>query len=97
MTFSGLESSVWAFASAVAMAATLSLDRCMADLHVHEVEADSTRLGAFGTDAVAQALGHGRAITLCGGLERVVAIIKPAHPQPAVLSIFSNCRRVATR
>jgi hypothetical protein len=26
--FSGLESSVWAFASAVAMAATLSLDRC---------------------------------------------------------------------
>src|SRR5260370_25307075 len=56
MTFSGLESSVWAFASAVAMAATLSLDRCMAELHVHEVEADSTRLGAFGTDAVAHCL-----------------------------------------
>ena len=38
--FSGLESSVWAFASAVAIAATFSLERCMARLPLDQIEAD---------------------------------------------------------
>ena len=42
IAFSGLVSSVWAFASAVAMAAVLSLDRCMTNLHLDQIEADCT-------------------------------------------------------
>src|SRR5882757_8582338 len=52
ITFSGLVSSVCAFASAVAIAATFSLERCTASLRLNEVEADCTRLGAFRPDAV---------------------------------------------
>ena len=42
IAFSGLESSVCAFASAVAIAATFSLERCMIALRLNEVEADRT-------------------------------------------------------
>src|SRR5882757_266467 len=62
MAFSGVESSHWAFASAVAMAATLSLDRCMGGLHLDQVEADRARFGAFGPYAMTHrlfgVLGH---------------------------------------
>src|SRR5450759_5852676 len=56
IAFSGLESSVWAFARAVAIAATLSLDRCMESLHLDQIEADRARFRAFGPDAVAHRL-----------------------------------------
>ena len=50
--FSGLVSSPWALASAAAMAPMVSLERCIGGLHVHEVEADRARFGAFGAQAV---------------------------------------------
>src|SRR3954453_16181315 len=50
--FSGLVSSIWAFARAPAIAPMLSLERCMTDLHVMKVEADRARFGAFGPDAM---------------------------------------------
>src|SRR5437660_5581064 len=50
--FSGLVSSAWALASAAAIAPIVSLDRCMAGLHVEEIEAHRTRLGPLGADAV---------------------------------------------
>src|SRR5579863_1597382 len=56
IAFSGLESSVWALASAVAIAATFSLQRCMGGLHVSEIKADGTRLRALRPDAVADRL-----------------------------------------
>src|ERR1700688_2265192 len=60
--FSGLVSSDWALASAPAMAPIDSLERCMAGLHVEEIEADGARLRALGPDAVAGrllgVLGH---------------------------------------
>src|SRR3954453_21387844 len=46
--FSGLVSSIWAFARAPAIAPMLSLERCMTDLHVMKVEADSAGFGALG-------------------------------------------------
>src|SRR5215211_3048657 len=54
--FSGLESSVWAFAKAVAIAATLSLDRCTARLLLQEVEAHSARFGSLCPDTMAHCL-----------------------------------------
>src|SRR5437879_1063172 len=56
IAFSGLESSIWALASAVAMAAMLSLDRCMGSLHLDQVKADGARFRAFCPDAVAHRL-----------------------------------------
>src|SRR4029077_8482110 len=52
IAFPGLESSIWALASAVAIAATFSLERCMAGRHLNEIKADRTRLRAFRPDAV---------------------------------------------
>ena len=60
--FSGLVSSACALASAAAIAPIVSLDRCMARLHVEKIEADRARLGAFGANAVSRGflgvLGH---------------------------------------
>src|SRR5665811_1815330 len=56
IAFSGLESSVWAFASAVAMAATISLHRCMINLHLDQIEADGARFRAFRPDTVTHRL-----------------------------------------
>src|ERR1700686_5460237 len=50
--FSGLAISVWAFASAPAIAPIDSLERCMAALHLKKVETDSTRFRTFGTHAM---------------------------------------------
>src|ERR1700716_2743680 len=50
--FSGLVSSACALASAAAIAPIVSLERCMACLHVHEIEAHRSRFGALGPDAV---------------------------------------------
>src|SRR5258705_5225699 len=50
--FSGLVSSAWALASAAAMAPIVSLERCMARLHVHEIEAHRPGFGALGPDPV---------------------------------------------
>src|SRR5712671_27008 len=50
--FSGLVSSAWALASAAAIAPMVSLERCMARLHVHEIEAHRPGLGALGPDPV---------------------------------------------
>src|SRR5271170_1440659 len=54
--FSGLVSSIWAFASAAASEAIDSLDRCIVDLHFDHLEADRARLGALGPDAVTERL-----------------------------------------
>src|SRR6266404_9879544 len=56
IAFSGLESSIWALARAVAMAAMLSLDRCMGNLHLDQIEADRARFRTFGPDTVAHGL-----------------------------------------
>src|SRR5277367_2552710 len=60
--FSGLASSACAFASAAAIAPIVSLDPCMARLHVEKIEADRARLGAFGANDVSRGflgiLGH---------------------------------------
>src|SRR5437660_59644 len=50
--FSGLASSIWAFASAPAIAPMVSLERCTTGLRLHEVETHRTRFRAFGPDAV---------------------------------------------
>src|SRR5437868_1548068 len=50
--FSGLASSIWALASAPAIAPMVSLERCMTGLHLHEIEAHRSRLRALGTDPV---------------------------------------------
>src|SRR4030081_3718892 len=50
--FSGLVSSAWALASAAAIAPIVSLERCMACLHVHEIEAHRPGFGALRPDAM---------------------------------------------
>src|ERR1019366_4451650 len=52
--FSGLTSLACALASAPASAATDSLDRGIAELHVEEIEADRPRFGPLGADAMAE-------------------------------------------
>src|SRR5205085_12372250 len=47
--FSGFMSSIWAFASAAAMAPMVSLERCIGQLHIHEVKADRTGFRPLGT------------------------------------------------
>src|SRR5207245_1645158 len=47
--FSGLASSIWAFASAPAIAPIDSLERCMTDLLHLEVKADGARFRPLGT------------------------------------------------
>src|SRR5450631_2475426 len=54
--FSGLVSRTRALASAAAREAIDSLDRCMAGLPIHHLEADRTGLGALGPNAVAECL-----------------------------------------
>src|SRR5262245_55605606 len=54
--FSGLTSAAWALAKAAANAATDSLDRCMADLPLQDVEAHRTRLRTLGAHPVPNAL-----------------------------------------
>src|SRR4249919_2418466 len=54
--FSGLASSPCAFANAVAIAPIVSLELCMSCLRLNEIEADRTRLRAFGPDTVADRL-----------------------------------------
>jgi hypothetical protein len=48
--FSGLASSVWALARALAMAPIDSLDRCIADLHFEEIEADGAGFRTLGAE-----------------------------------------------
>src|SRR5258708_3246468 len=50
--FSGLASSIWAFANAPAIAPIDSLDRCMTDFRHLEVKADGARFGSLGPDTV---------------------------------------------
>src|SRR4051794_34024092 len=50
--FSGLASSIWALASAPAIAPMVSLERCMTGFHLVKVKADRARFGAFGPDAM---------------------------------------------
>src|SRR6266436_7970787 len=50
--FSGLASSIWAFARAPAIAPMVSLQRCMTDLRDLEVKADGARFGSLGPDAM---------------------------------------------
>src|SRR5215217_1499165 len=50
--FSGLASSICALASAPAIAPMVSLQRCMTNLHLHEVKTDRTRFRALGADAM---------------------------------------------
>src|SRR5258708_2596414 len=60
--FSGLASSDWALASALAMAPIDSLECCIACLHLEDIEADGARFRAFSPDAMADrllgVLGH---------------------------------------
>src|SRR5215469_6875653 len=51
--FSGLTSWAWALANAAAMVPILSLERCMAALHLLKIKADGTRFGTPGPDAMA--------------------------------------------
>src|SRR3954452_16630459 len=46
--FSGLASSIWALASAAAMAPMVALERCIGELHIHQVKTDRARLRALG-------------------------------------------------
>src|SRR5260221_12816471 len=69
--FSGLASSIWAFARAPAIAPMVSLQRCMTGLRLHEVEAHRARFRAFGPNAVPDrllgVLGHQPLkLDLCG-------------------------------
>src|SRR5438445_9865891 len=50
--FSGLASSIWAFANAPAIAPMVSLERCTTDLRYLEVKADGAGFGSLGPDAV---------------------------------------------
>src|SRR6266545_3187471 len=50
--FSGLTSAACALASAAASAATVSLDRGMDGLRIHEIKADGTSLWSLGSHAV---------------------------------------------
>src|SRR6266851_5255232 len=50
--FSGFVSLPWALARAAAMAPMVSLLRCIGQLRVHEVKADSTGFGALGAQAM---------------------------------------------
>src|ERR1044072_677487 len=52
--FSGLVSSACALASAAAIAPMVSLDRCIARLHVEEIETDRPRFGPPGAEAMAE-------------------------------------------
>src|ERR1019366_5248259 len=52
--FSGLVSSACALASAAAIAPMVSLDRCIARLHVEEIETDRPRFGPPGADAMTE-------------------------------------------
>src|ERR1700730_6055851 len=54
--FSGLASSIRAFASAPAIAPIDSLERCMTDLGHLEVKADGARFGALGPAAMPDSL-----------------------------------------
>src|SRR5215469_2999977 len=54
--FSGLTSWAWALASAAAMVPILSLERCMAALHLLEIKADGTRFGTPRSNAMANCL-----------------------------------------
>src|SRR5262245_58660157 len=54
--FSGLTSAAWALAKAAANAATDSLDRCMANLPLQDVEAHRTRARTLGAHPVPNAL-----------------------------------------
>src|SRR5258707_8538799 len=54
--FSGLASSIWALASAPAIAPMVSLELCTTSLHLHEVETPRTRFGTFGPDAMPDGL-----------------------------------------
>src|ERR1700693_3233602 len=54
--FSGLVISAWALARAAAMAPMVSLERCMAHLHVQEVKADGAGFGPLGSHNVAGCL-----------------------------------------
>src|ERR1700759_5656201 len=60
--FSGLVSSTCALASAAAIAPIVSLERCMAGLHVQHVEAHRARFRALGPDPMSDpllgVLGH---------------------------------------
>src|SRR5215213_6656598 len=50
--FAGLVSSSWAFARAAAIVPMFSLERCMAALHRHEIEADRTGFRPLCSDAM---------------------------------------------
>src|SRR5216684_2413438 len=50
--FSGLASSIWAFARAPAIAPMVSLERCMTDLRQLEVKADGAGFGPLGPNAM---------------------------------------------
>src|SRR5262245_54303797 len=54
--FSGLTSSAWALAKAVASAATVSLDRGMGRLRLQHIKAHRSRFRAFGFDAMPDGL-----------------------------------------
>src|SRR5258707_447655 len=54
--FSGLASSIWAFASAPAIAPIDSLERCMTDLRHLEIKADGARFRTLGRDAMPDGL-----------------------------------------
>src|SRR5260221_14639261 len=54
--FSGLVSSIWAFARAAAIAPIDSLERCMAGLQFEQIEADGSGFRALGADAMPDCL-----------------------------------------
>src|SRR5947207_12598297 len=54
--FSGFCSSIWALASAPAMAPMVSLDRCIFRLRLMKIKADRARFGAPGPHTVADGL-----------------------------------------
>src|ERR1700694_4879237 len=54
--FSGLASSIWAFASAPAIAPIVSLERCMTGLLLIEIKADGAGFGSLGPDTMPDGL-----------------------------------------
>src|ERR1019366_10206062 len=79
--FSGLAISIWALASAPAMAPIVSLQRCITGLYFMELKTDGAGFGAFGPHAMANGFpGVLRHQLLQLGLGRVMIEIGPPGP-----------------
>src|SRR5262249_12283427 len=103
--FSGLVSYACALASAAAMVPIVSLERCMAALHAHDIKAHRTGFGSFGSDAMANrflgVLGHkGLKVRLGILMLEVASRVRrttPASSAQALDALMSTIRTASIR